>query len=464
MATSGSASGNTVPIGGQANNYTWFNWSSSTSGDVSTIYWNAYFHFTSSDAQLLNASVNGNGTVIWTGGKAYQGTFVTRDHLLSSSPSFTVQHDSLGNASFSMSATATPSGGSASTASSSFSLNRVDKSPTTPSISASRVSDGSYTSISYSGGVNNSGPSPSFSLEYYDTSWKSMTLSGGNFYGTPTQAYYFRVISSNSSGSKTTQIGPYYGVASAPTAFSVANSTTVSGKIDLSWALPNNVQNGITGYDVYRDGVMVSSVSSGTLAYSSTSLTRGTSYSHYVVAKTSLGYNNSTSWSRTSTLSKMAPGVPGAPSTVNTPTRLGRNVTVTSPADSEGYGNSVTAYRIQYARSDDNYVSWYSWNGSSDTLNGYNAMSSIPPNSSFLYNTFIPAKTYKFRVQGVNSIGAGDYVVLSSAFFLPASGKRLVDGVWSSTATAKRYNSITSTWVDITTAKRYLDGNWVELS
>ena len=337
-------------------------------------------------------------------------------------------------------------------------LPNYDRSPTQPSISASRASDGASFTIGYSGGVNNSGPGVSYTLQYYDNTWRAMSLSGSTFYAPdPTQAYYFRVIASNTDGEKTTQIGPYYGVPSAPTSFTATRSSTVAGRIDLSWGVPTNTQAGITGYDIYRNGSYLNSVASNVYSYPSSGLTRNTSYDHYVVAKTGVGYNNSPSYSRTGTISLTAPGVPTGPSVVNTPTRSGRNVTVTAPKDANGYNNAVTAYRIQYATSDDSYATWYGWNGTSGVLNDSNVMDISGSNASFYYSMLTAAKTYKFRVFATNSTGTGDpatdSTVLATPYFLPASGKHWNGTSWEPTAVAKRWNG--SYWADISTAKRY---------
>ncbi|MEY2691973.1 MAG: hypothetical protein RIT03_363 [Bacteroidota bacterium] len=72
----------------------------------------------------------------------------------------------------------------------------------------------------------------------------------------------------------------------APTAPVLSAAGTTSTSTNLSWtAATDNV--GVTGYNVYRGGVLLATVT--TTTYAATGLTAGTAYSFYVVAKDAAG-------------------------------------------------------------------------------------------------------------------------------------------------------------------------------
>lgn len=107
MATSGTMYGNTVQIGVQSNNFYFINWQlagQSIPGNYSAINWQAYFHYTSSDAQLDNGNADLSGSRWYNGGrvKNYAGTFTTRDHGVASG-SFDLGHNSDGTRNISVS-------------------------------------------------------------------------------------------------------------------------------------------------------------------------------------------------------------------------------------------------------------------------------------------------------------------------------------------------------------------------
>lgn len=97
MATSGSASGNTVTYG----NYFFVNWqlaSQDVSSNGSHINWQAYHHFISSDTQLDNGFVTAGWANRWANSgrvKNYEGNFSTRDHFIASG-SFFLGHNADG--------------------------------------------------------------------------------------------------------------------------------------------------------------------------------------------------------------------------------------------------------------------------------------------------------------------------------------------------------------------------------
>lgn len=486
MATSGTAYGNGVTIGSSVNNnYIFINWqlaSQNPAANTSYINWQAYFHYTSSDAQLDDGDVSVNGSLRWDVPgrvKNFTGTYTTRDHGLASEGSFAIGHNTDGSKTFNINGSIGGSLSARSSASTNFDLPGFDRTPTTPSISGgTRDSSGTrfYTS-SWSGSVNNSGPGVTWYLQYstdnsnfYD--YTSTTSSGAQLIINglaATTTYYFRIKAVNVNATKYSGSITVYGAPTAPGKPVGTRSTSVAGRIDLTWPhVSSNLQ--VSQYDIYRNGSYINSTTGNWAPNSfadTTNLVRGSTYTYTVY-----GYNSS-GWSAVSATSDpvMAPGIPGAPTLVAStelspnPSRIGRNVTVRANKDANGYGNTVTEYRIQYATSDDNYATWYGWNGTSGVLNAYNPMNIAGAEATFTYNMLTAAKTYKFRVYAVNSIGSGDMVTLATPWFLPASGKRWNGTSWDPTAVAKRWNSV-SGWADISTAKRYSSatGAWEELT
>ena len=484
--------GNGVTIGSSVNNnYLYIDWSTvdEPSNNRTLVYWAAGFHYTSSDAQLDDCDISINGLRYDNPGrvKNYAGTFTTRDHgiVAWNTPgysAFYIDHNSAGEASITISGSIGGSLSARSTISSrSYPLTNYNRSANTPYYnnitrnSATNI----YVTYARTGSVN--GPT-TYVLERATNAAMTenyTTFGEGNQTVNANTAYYYRMYAyGDEGGNKYSGVyGPYWGQPVPPTNVTATRSDSVAGRINIYWTKPSNTQGGIDYYHVYRDGVSGvgtyigqhngETAPTSLSPFQDNSLPRGTDHTYYVYAHNTSGF-----WSDVSAVSNTvkAPGVPGKPSTVNTPTRVGRNVTVTAPKDANGYGNTVTSYRIQYATSDDNYATWYGWNGTSGVLNDYNVMDTSGSEASFYYEMLTAAKTYKFRVYAVNSIGVGDQTtdsaVLATGWFLPASGKKWDGTSWNPTAIAKRWNPITSTWTDISIAKRYssITGNWEELT
>ena len=373
-------------------------------------------------------------------------------------------------------------------------LTDFDRSPTTPTTpTVTRLSSGSGISgISYSGGVNNSGPAVSYEQRYSVNSDMSAygTFSGTSVSLTPTSAYYFNVYASNEDGNKTSGTSSIvYGVPSAPTSPSATRSTTVAGRIDLGWTAPSNTQGGITGYNIYRklstDALFPTTATyqlGNVTSYNdTTSLVRGNTYNYKIVAKNAVGFNDNTLYSTSSTVSEMAPGVPSAPSSITSPIensalKVGRNVTIQYAADSNLYGNSLVGYYMQF--STDNGATWHGWDNTTKTkiTNGENAVTG----GAFTYQLLTPALTYKWRVYAKNTIGTGDLTRVTPTGTFVGAGGKVRDGAagpgWNPAQTAKRYGiegpglDQTVKFWDLKIAKKYDQtinngaGGWVDLS
>lgn len=172
-----------------------------------------------------------------------------------------------------------------------------DRSPTTPSYTGiTRSADATYFTITYTGGVNNSGPTPSYTLQYStdNSNWTNYTLDANNrVYLTASNQYYFRLYASNSDGTKysTGTYGPYYGIPSAP-----ATITAVRTKRNITVTAGTPASNGgsaITSYKVQQstdNGVSWKTAQTMTSqSYTYTYLNAATTYLFRVYAVNAVG-------------------------------------------------------------------------------------------------------------------------------------------------------------------------------
>lgn len=141
------------------------------------------------------------------------------------------------------------------------------------------------------------------------------TFGEGNQTVAATTNYYFRMYAyGTEGGNKYSGVyGPYYGVPTAPTNVVGTASSSVSGRITVSWTAPSATNGGITTSYIYRGGVYIGQTGNSGTSYIDDGLTKGTSYSYTVVAYNSAGASDTSSASTAT----QAPGTPYAP-TLNT--------------------------------------------------------------------------------------------------------------------------------------------------
>lgn len=421
----------------------------------------------------------------------------------------TVGHDANGAGSAGFSVSHTGTFGGSSSGSSSAGMTDFDRTPTTPSVTASsRSANGTSFSITgWSGSVNNSGPAVTWTLQRSTVSnfssgvvdVQSTTTSGTTLTSSSLDAnttYYYRVRASNSDTTNTTSHPnpkysstiTSYGVPGPPTGLTVTPSTTDAGKLSISWTAPTNTQGSITGYDIFvNDAYVQSSTSSPSTIIKSTqagaALTPGISYNFKVAAKNATNTSLNTVGDLASSITTTAvagtsPGPPTAPTFgTNPPSKTGRNVTVTVSANANGINAStpVTGYFVQYQTSTTSGGTYGAWSTPQ-------AMSLSGGNYTYTYNLLAPALWYKFRVYAKNSVvnnsaGVATYYPdINSSYtanfspsasgtttlFVSSGGKRWNGSAWVPTEIAKRWNG--SQWVDITIAKRWNGSQWVDLT
>jgi chitodextrinase len=120
-------------------------------------------------------------------------------------------------------------------------------------------------------------------------------------------------------------------------------SAPVGNRVDLQWGASTDA-NGISAYDIYRDGTKIDSVAGSTLTYSDNTVSPNTQYSYVVKARDPS--NNPSDPSNTATLT--TPSIdnvnPGPPTNLQANAPSGGRVDLTWSAGSDNVG--VTAYDI----------------------------------------------------------------------------------------------------------------------
>ncbi|WP_457617970.1 GEVED domain-containing protein [Lutibacter sp.] len=198
-----------------------------------------------------------------------------------------------------------------------YTVNLIDatadtQAPTAPTLTASNVTI-STVDLSWSGATDNVG------VTGYDV-YKNGTLLA-SVTGTTYQAtgltlgttYSFTVRAKDAAGnvsvdSNAASVTPTD--TTAPTAPTLTASNATTTTVDLSWSgATDNV--GVTGYDVYKNGTLLASVTGTT--YQATGLTSGTTYSFTVIAKDAAGnvsVDSNTANVTTATIDTTAPTAP----------------------------------------------------------------------------------------------------------------------------------------------------------
>ena len=396
--------GNNVTIGGRTGNFFFVDWSvqsQNPAANQSTIRWDAYFYYDGADAQLDDVDVTVGGVLVLDipgRVKNFAGTFTTRSHYISGG-TVTLGHDNNGNLSVAVSGSIGGSlSGRSSGSAGGIAISGFDRTPTTPSIgTATRNAAGTSVSATAAGGVNNSGPGVTWTLQistnnvsFSDTA-SSTTTSGTTLTATglgKTTSYFFRVKASNSVGTKFSSSTFSSGFPSAPTGLTVNPSSTVSGRIDLSWTAPTTTNNDFLGYTIFRDGAVLTNVGISPTSFANTGLTPGAVHSYYVVARNVSSSAASGSSDASNTVSNITvPGVPGAPTGLTS-----------TPGT-----NSTDTGKI--------YLSWTAPTFQNPSITGYDIFRNgtrITPVLNGTATTFVdtsltPGTSYTYRVQARNA-------------------------------------------------------------
>ena len=299
-----------------------------------------------------------------------------------------------------------------------------------------------------------------------------ITFGEGNQTVDANTAYYYRMYAYGDEGSAKYSgvYGPYWGQPTPPQSPSASTNVNTSGAVNVWWTAPSNTQSGIDYYHIYRNGVSgvgtyVGQWNSGTPPTSSAPF-----YDNGAIPRSSNTYyiyaHTPQYWSNVSTVSNsaLAASVPSAPGTPTVSLKVGRTLTINSTRGSNGYGNTVSEYRIQL--STDGGTTWKGWNNTTKAFTANNTYNVLDSSGDFTYNLLTPALTYQWRVYGVNTVvtagATPEYSTLSAPTFVGAGGKRWTGTTWEPTVVSKRWSG--TEWVDFTTAKRWDGSAWVDLT
>lgn len=189
-------------------------------------------------------NTDGAGTESWTSG-TYSYTF-THDYNTGTRGAVGTSGTFYGGGGYS------PPSGGISASGATYGAIDYDRSPTTPSYTGiTRSADFTYFTNTYTGGVNNNGPTPTYTLQYStnSSSWTTYTLDANNrVYLSSSSQYYFKVIASNPDGTKESSVsGPYYGIPSAPSSI-----TATRTKRDITVTAGNSTADGGTAITAYK--------------------------------------------------------------------------------------------------------------------------------------------------------------------------------------------------------------------
>jgi hypothetical protein len=249
-------------------------------------------------------------------------------------------------------------------ASNSIGTTDYDRSANAPTINTSYRNAAGTTStiISDVASAKNGGPAATdynYQWSTNNSSWSGDIAMGSGRVATlsvgKTTAYWYRARAINSDGGWSAygaSAGPFYGFASAPRTVTATPSSSITGRINLSWVAPETTSGGITGYRIYRrisggTYALVATTTGVGTTYTDEGLTRGTLYDYYITAKNAVSDAASgESDASTAVTSVLAPGIPSAPtlSTVDASTDTFGKVTLTWTKPTNTGGGIVDYY------------------------------------------------------------------------------------------------------------------------
>lgn len=384
--------------------------SQNQAGNYSTIYWRVIVTKTSGTGFWSNANANNSGwanqypagTRVWTQGSlAFDFRGGTPKSIQFADGTFNVYHDADGYATYAVdAAVALVNLGSAYAASGNKSAPRIPKLPGAPTpVGVDQITD---TSLRYrfsgttDGGASITGwqaqiaTNPGFTTGVQTVSSSGTTAFTGL---NPHTTYYLRSRGSNFLGwgpYSTTTTTATLGQPTAPTGLAATPSTSVTGRIALTWGAPATPgAGGVTGYNIFRDGVQIATTTGTGTGYTDSGRTPYTSYQYSVAARNAYSATVGGTGPRSAAVSAVAPGPPTAPrnlSAVSSPTIPGQ-VTLSWTAPVSGGAGGVTQYRVY--RSEGQLVG-------------------TTASTSYTVGNLNPGSNYTFMVAAVNALATAE--------------------------------------------------------
>lgn len=203
--------------------------------------------------------------------------------------------------------------------------------------------------------------------------------------------YWVRARGQNSVG-----WGPYsasrtdstLGHPTAPRSVVATPSSTVSGRIGITWTAPATTgEGGITGYNIFRDGTQIATTTGTGTGYTDSGRTPYESYSYTVSARNAWSATAGGTGPKSAASDAVAPGPPSAPrnltgvSDVGIPGRV--NLSWTAPVNIGAGG--ITGYTIRYA-------------------NGTLIANTTGTGTTYAVSNLTPGVAYTFKVSARNAL------------------------------------------------------------
>ena len=209
--------------------------------------------------------------------------------------------------------------------------------------------------------------------------------------------WYFKSQSINPVG--TSAFGSSVSITTATVPVAITD-LSISGVTDtastLTWTEPSNGGSNNIDYAVFRDGVLVGTVT--TLGFTDTGLTTQTSYVYTVFSRNNVGTSLVSN-----SVTQVTQGVPAAVSSFSAVTASLESITLSWTAPND-FGSAITGYLIERE---------------SPIGNGFTTLTTTGPNVNYSDPGLTSVTEYNYRISAINSYGNSS-TTMSSAITLPA--------------------------------------------
>ena len=258
---------------------------------------------------------------------------------------------------------------------------------------------------------------------------------------TPGTSYTFTVRAKNSlttavgttgvaSSASSAAVAP--GPPTAPQSLTATASTSVTGRINLSWSAPATPgTGGITGYNIFRNGTQIATTSGTGTTYASTGLTPYTTYTYEVRARNAFGDANIILSAASNSDSAVAPGPPGAPTGLTAIADGGTagKIDLSWTAPSVTGTGGITGYKIYFSTG--SLITSQNGTGTTYSVLGLN-----------------PGQTYSFYVRARNALSdaEGSHSAQSNTATAQALGEPAAPTGLTATASTSIPGRITLSW------------------
>lgn len=222
------------------------------------------------------------------------------------------------------------------------------------------------------------------------------------------------------------------GAPNAPTGLTATASTSVTGRVDLSWTAPSVPNTAITGYNIFRDGVQIATTTGTGTTYPAVGLTPYTSYTFSVKARNAFADTTGTLSAESNTDTEAAPGPPGAPTALNAVADGGvpGKIDLSWVAPAVTGAGGITGYNVRFDNG--TLINATSGTGVTYSATGLN-----------------PGQSYGFQVFARNALAdaEGSQSVGSNIDYETALGEPTAPTSFTATASTVVANRITLSWV-----------------